>query len=394
MRCFGIILGLMVTAGLSGVSAAEKPDAKAKWKVEMRGLEGALQELIVDVSSDDRFNNKANFKRIESNAQKVSKLAEHINEMAESPEADPSVKVIAGVFTHEAKHAYQTLKWGHRTYARDVLRSLTGYCIACHTRNASGPAFAGLPPDSKIKALPASDRANVLAAIRQFGEAYKVYLGLVDDKKLAATDAFEWERAVRSALAIAVRVEKDPAKAEAVVKAVQANAQAPFFMREQAKSWGKSIEAWKAEGKVSTSSEEGLYAEALRLIARAKSEQQFTRDRSADIDYLRAGSVVHDLLLTHPKGKRVNEALYLAGICQEVLADLSLWEFGDFYFVACIQNAPHTEMAAKCYRKYEESVYLGYTGSAGTSVPDDVRRNLKVLEAMAGPSGGAVKAAP
>jgi len=41
-----------------------------------------------------------------------------------------------------------------------------------------------------------------------------------------------------------------------------------------------------------------------------------------------------------------------------------------------------------CYRRYEQSIFFGYTGSAGTGLPEDVRNKLKELKNLADPEIG------
>ena len=76
MKLRGSSLGLSVF--LIGIALAFSHGAMAgstkesrSWAQKMRNLEVSLQELLVDVSSDERFNSPKNFKRIESNAQKL-----------------------------------------------------------------------------------------------------------------------------------------------------------------------------------------------------------------------------------------------------------------------------------------------------------------------------------
>ena len=57
------------------------------------------------------------------------------------------------------------------------------------------------------------------------------------------------------------------------------------------------------------------------------------------------------------------------------------------YYEACIRNAPHTEVSGKCYKKYEANVNFGYTGSGGTSIPEDLQTLLKELKKLAAVGG-------
>ena len=102
-------------------------------------------------------------------------------------------------------------------------------------------------------------------------------------------------------------------------------------------------------------------------------------DRSADMLYLRASAVLHEQLGRFPQGPKSAEAFFLLGVCYEILRDFDLWTLGDTYFEACIHRSPHTPLSESCYRKLEESILAGYTGSAGTRVPVEIEGKLQRL---------------
>lgn len=374
------IVALLFSAPSMG---AEKPKA---WAEKMKGLEATLRDLLIDLSSDERFASSAGMKRVEKNAEKLAKLAHELKDQkGASPDADPSVQIIAGQFAREADHAYRTLTWGHRDYARDVLKSVTSYCMACHTRTNAGPSFKSGVLAPELQKLKTVERADFLASTRQFDAALAEYEKLAGEPQGPNDNPFEWERAVRSGIALAVRVNRDPDRALKIINQVLASPGAPYFLKDQASHWKQSIADWKAEKPRKDPTEDSLRDEALRLIAAAKGMQRFPADRSADVLYLRASSTVHDLMSLAPQGKHVTEALYLAGMSYEVLNDLNLWDQHEPYYLACILRSPHTELARQCYRQYEQSVYYGYTGSGGTHLPKEVREKLKDLGQLAAP---------
>jgi hypothetical protein len=43
---------------------------------------------------------------------------------------------------------------------------------------------------------------------------------------------------------------------------------------------------------------------------------------------------------------------------------------------------PREAIAKKCFKEYEEETILGYTGSSGTNVPGEVRRDLNSLKKL------------
>jgi hypothetical protein len=374
--------------GSAPIPAFSSGNGSKDWAASMKGLEKALQELLLDLNNDKRFSSTKNFGRIEKNAEKFAKLAHELKVTnADSPDADPTIQIIAGQFSDEAKEAYKLLASGHRDYAREKLRSMTGYCMACHTRNSNGPSFQGIIAAPAVQSLRGLERADFFTSTRHFDRALDEYEKLLSEPANVEHRVFDWEKAIRAGLAISVRVKKDPERSLSIIDRVLAAPKAPFFLREQAIEWKKSLNAWKAEGRVTPQTEEGYYAHAIKLLGDARALQKYPADRSADVLYLRASSAVHDLLSFAPNGKYATDALYLAGLCYEVLHDLNLWDQHEFYYLACIKRSPHTEIARQCFKHYEQSVFFGYTGSGGTHIPSDVGMRLKYLELLSTPSG-------
>jgi hypothetical protein len=387
MKSLHWIPALILLSGVclapSTVFGAEGAQPKT-WQQKMRGLEQSLKDLLFDLGSNERFNDPKNFKRIQKNADALAALAHDLKiKDGDAPDADPSIKIIAGQFDKEAGRAAQTLKLGHREYARGVLKSLTSYCMACHTRSG-GLSFGGALPSDAFQKFTPLEKAAFFTATRQFDRSLEEY-ELILAKSKPDGSIFDWEKALRSSLAIAVRVKKDPDRSLSLVERALSNPNSPYFLKEQATQWKASIEKWKAEPSQKAQTEAGYYAQALRLMSQAKELQKYPADRSADVLYLRASSAVHDLMSFAPNGAHATEALYLAGLSYEVLRDLKLADIHEVYYLACVNRSPHTEIAQRCYRQYEQSVYFGYTGSSGTHLPAEIQKQLRELETLAQP---------
>src|SRR6185437_5128722 len=134
--------------------------------------------------------------------------------------------------------------------------------------------------------------------------------------------------------------------------------------------------------------EEDWYGEAQRLYQAALTATKYYHDRSSDILYLRFSLAAHELLTRFPNGKHTGDALLLAGTAYELLDDWLISPLPGLYFEACVRKMPHSEIAHQCYVRLEEGIYFGYTGSAGTDVPEDVRKTLRELRRLAAPQGG------
>jgi tetratricopeptide (TPR) repeat protein len=268
-----------------------------------------------------------------------------------------------------------------------MLNQVSSYCIACHTRNNSGPSFASLPLEPLSKNLSPLEQAKFYAATRQYDRALDIFQKILNDPVAPIERPLEWEQAIRYGLSIAVRVKQDPDQARALVERVIGAKNSPFFLKQDALKWKDSIIQWKDETPKKAMTEEGLFSQATQLIVQARELQKYPRDHLADVLYLRASAVIHELLQKVPDGHRAQEALLMAGMCYDILRPLGLEGIHEIYYDACIKKAPHTATSETCYRRYEQSTYEGFTGSAGTYLPDDIKQKLQKLEGLAHPEG-------
>ena len=363
-------------------AAADQSPLNAPWSKKMQELYKTLSELLTDVTSEKRFSDPANKYRIENETAHLASLAHDLKNTTISPDADPTVPLVAALLAQETKRAVLELKKDNRGYARNILRTVPSYCIACHTRNSSGPQFAKLPFEPTSASLTPVERGEFFAATRQFDRAQKEFIQVVQDPKAAASYNFDWEKAVHQSLSIAVRVKKDANQANEIIQAVLNMKTAPVSIQQDAQVWKTSVQDWQAESHHPFTTEEGLYAEALRLMAKAKDTQKYPMDRTADILYLRASAVTHDLLQSAPQGTHAEEALLLAGVSYEVLSPLKTEDLHEFYYEACIRRAPHSSIGDLCYQKYEQSVFFGYSGSGGSDIPKDIQQKLLELRTL------------
>ncbi len=357
--------------------------AQTKWKEKMQGLYQSLSDLLTDVCSDERYYDSKNAARIEREIKSISTFSHELNKNSKEPaQADPTLQLFSGFLANETNEAYRSFRDGQIGYARDILRSVPGNCLACHSRNASGPDFVSLPlePSAALKPI---EKAEFYAATRQFDRAIELYQKVIRGQEKPKLDFYGLEKAERDALLIAVRFKRDPALAKAIVQSALDNTESPRFLKDDAAQWKKSIEEWELEVPREIKTEEGLYAESQRLIARARTVQTYSMDHSADIIYLRASTTLYDLVQAAPNGKHVSEALLLLGMCYEVLSPHRMENLHNVYYEACIERSPHSEIARTCYRRYEQSMYLGFTGSAGTHLPQEIKKHLLDLWAIA-----------
>ncbi|HND86326.1 MAG TPA: hypothetical protein PLU50_10980, partial [Pseudobdellovibrionaceae bacterium] len=320
-----------------------------------------------------------NAQKIVMNVRQLAELSKQVHKNNAPPDSDPTVSMIASQFEDEIVRSVEALQLGHREYARHVIRNSTAYCIECHTRSQIGPSFADQRLDKTIQNLAPLDRAEYLASIRRFDAAVTEFEGVLKSAKTIQ----EWNRSARNSLAITVRFQNNVDRALNIVEVILKSDSAPRYLKADAVAWKKALIDWKKEGLTNKTPKGDLLNRAKFLITRAQKNQGFSTDHGSDVDFLRASALLHEAMGTDLKGIAKSEALYLSGITYESLRDLSFWTLHEQYYEACIRNTPHTPMAQKCFRKYEENVVIGFSGSSGFMLPADVQEKLNELRSLA-----------
>lgn len=385
-RILGVLMMFFV------LHASANKTQTPEWHQKMRELSETLKEVYPLLLSSKRFNDKKNAPKIEAGFKKLSALGHVINSatLSQMPQAaranDPTIEILSDLFKSETDRAYREYKAGRKEFARTILRPVTSYCIACHTRSDTGPKFSNLLASPEIKTMDRLSRAEMLAAIRDYDQALQEFESIVRDRSIARAAPFDWETAIHYALALAVRVQKDPDRTQKIIENVLATSEAPVFVKESAEAWKESVKVWKEEVSRTLSTQDGRLAEAKRLLARAQSSQKYPNDESGEIDYLRASAVAHDLMANKVEGTMLSETLLITGTAYEALGDLRIWSLHELYYESCIRSAPKSTESKACYASLERSIYAGYSGSGGTFLPRDVLQKLTELKKLAGVS--------
>jgi len=343
----------------------------------MQKLYQTLAGVLTDSSCEERFCSKDSHDKVAEELKNLSSLSHTMKDKVfAGSNIDPTLSILAGYLSEEVNAANAAFKAGKTEYARSLIHSIPGTCIACHSRNDSGTQFDHLALEPTSPLLKPIEKAEFYAATRQYDRAEKSFLDLIQSKEVAANDPYTWEHAIQESLTIAIRVKRDPALASKIIDTALTQKNAAAYVKEDLSQWKKSIQSWQKEPKHSLVNEKTLLDEGKRLITAAHRQQKYPMDHSADILYLRASSAYYDLIQSAPNGKHVSEALLMEGICNEVLSLRGFEDLHRLYYQACITKTPHSIIAMDCYRRYEHSTIIGYTGSAGTSVPEDVKQQL------------------
>ena len=355
----------------------------------MRSLAASINNLIPFISESESAGtakqNKEDLAKIEDLNRAVGALKGQVQKHGGSNAAkasDPMFNMLVANFSEDIDRATQAYKNGNVQYARAVLRGTVAYCNGCHTRteNTSKFKFPIFPEAMKKLSLP--EKMKFFAANRRFDEALKVFNEYLDGNKMQSMDSYEFEKSVEIAVSILVRVQDNADPAIALLKKVRKADQTSENFAKELDGWEAALLEWKKEKQPTLDSNSQYFSRAKELYNRAAKRQDFPFDRKANVDYLRATALMHKLLESHSDSKDVSEVYFMLGKSYEVLQDLGIWSLHEHYYEACIREAPKTALASECFKSFEESVTMGFTGSSGTKLPSEVKQKLKTLKGL------------
>ncbi|MCB9025242.1 MAG: hypothetical protein H6625_02920 [Bdellovibrionaceae bacterium] len=360
---------------------------KANWQADMHKLALSMSKLLPLAVSSKEFHNPANSKIINTEMQQLVEVSKNLENNEHATKGDPILKFTAKKFSEDLGYAYEQYKMGNSDFAQNNIRNATTYCMGCHTRNNQGRKLEwswGVDLD-KLNKL---DQAQYLTAIRDFDKALMAYRNLLSNKKLAMTSPQSWETSAKKSMAILVRVKRDPVLAGQIVNEIINFNSVPPSMQQTLLEWQKSIKEWEKDNnlqkKIQKTSHKEQLAKANQLLQKGWQSTQFPQSSAGAIYFLRASSLLHDLLESPGTKKEEAQALYTAGLVAERLKDINLWTLHEAYYESCIRTLPRTQLAKKCYLRYEAVVLANYIDNhyAG-QVPVHIRNHLDRLRKTA-----------
>lgn len=339
----------------------------------------ALQEIA---ASPESFRRPGNYSQLAALIDRLAGIAHIMPQVTDVTR--PGLSALASVYAEYLADLKAGLKEGNPVYLRNRIRTAAGFCFECHTSAPADKSFQD--PERRVDALNLTpfQKAEFLAATRQFDKAIALYKDILSKEPAATARSTELPHAVRNALTLAVRVKGDPKLAQEILDRVEGRKDLSQFFRGQIAAWKKDVNEWKKEKPLDDSAPAVSWLEkARRLADRGRSLQAYPADHAGDVSYLRAVLFAQQALARPVTPERKAEAFAVLGEAHAVLEDPLLWNLDDYYFEACITGLPHTETARACFDRWLQETTFGYTGSAGLDLPRDLPAKIDRLRRLA-----------
>jgi tetratricopeptide (TPR) repeat protein len=356
-------------------------DEQPKVREAMHQTFQSLMNLQPFLNAPDAFRNPKNREAI---AKEVHTLADlHHAFPPGAAKQEPGQNAILQVFSSYLSDTQTALQQGNVDYARSRLRTVTGFCLSCHTRVSNSWDFEDL--SHRVGSLKVSDfqKGEFYAATRQFDKALGIFRLVLDVSPKDEMGVVEYVRALRHSLSIKVRVQEDQVGTLELLDRLSRKKDLPEYVKRLIAAWKEDAVFWQTDPvPVKNFTAEALIGKARTLLGRAERRRAFPSDDNGEISYLRASGYLHEALQRVPPSRQSAEALYLLGLSYDALQEPFLWELTLLYFEACIRQAPHSEQAKQCYLHYARKSVSSYSGEGGTFVPEDEMKRLGELRRL------------
>jgi hypothetical protein len=377
--CGFTAIGLMLMSANAALGVDSKPASNPEQTKEiMNGIYASIRQVLPISLNDKAFYDPKNRTEIQKHLDNLSKSSHLLSQHAKLK--DESFKFVSQSFQRDSREVANWFREGRTDEARYMLHNITENCISCHMKGAGTgkfPATAGFFENIDIASLNEMERARLQIATRQFDEAMKTYETVFETKKLAPSDLIFLD-AFSDYLKVAIRVQRDTARPLKVLEKYHSSQKLPQFVETQLADWIDALKDLSASKAQKPSLEI-----ARNWMAKAQKQMKYPRDRDGMIYFIAASGVLNDLISAESlKKDELAEGYYMLGYIEEIIGR-SFWVSQSEYMLeAAVRTSPKSRYAREAYALLEEYVYLDYSGSSGTNIPNDVQQNLEELKKL------------
>ncbi len=364
-----ILAAALLTAATVLPSSAHSEEVKDK----MHSLIGPFRGIQPYLADEESFLDKDNHDKIESLILSLRKNFHTVEDVPsryhDFPGFDTNLQLVIDLLNDSSRRFSE----GKTSYAWWRLRMLPPSCFACHATYGVKSSYSNqFAVDPSLDPL---DKGRFLLATRQFAEAKKSFLAVLQDPEYT----FNYDEVLRSLLVITTRNQQTPAEGAEMFEGILATAKLPEEDAHLVSLWIKELRAWSKESQ--KPGPDDLARGEKLIVSGASTGIDFYQN---DVALLRGTALVQQQLDQGavPQGKRAH-ALYLLGFAYLQMPLFFAETWAEMYLEQCISEFPGSKDAKQSFILYRNHVLDDYTGTAGTDVPDDVKLRLEELRKKA-----------
>lgn len=366
------LLMLSTSGTIFGLPVKNRPEIKSTMQQFYKEI-SVLLPLSLD---DEAFFDKKKDTQIKTSLKKLDELSKSLGNSTKVL-GDEAVGQIASEFKYFSQEAYTAFNNGHKPKAQALIQYQSESCMSCHT-------MRGSQSEPKLKLdflaqiayedLGPWEKARFLTIARQFSASMNEYERLLSSAELSDSQKI-LSNAYLEYLVLGLRVKDDMPRVKSFLKKRVASSD-PAIVKEALVSWVDTIE------KVESIKKPWSMETAKHLMKLGEGHKRFPADRRGMVYYIIASKIIRAEVESLDRKDVLGraKAQFLLGQCELVLDAFNFKSLN--YFAKAIKLAPSSKFAAEALRLYKEHLYLSFSGSSGTHIPEREMAMLKELTGL------------
>ena len=358
--------------GSGPARAAERgaaPNGDAEALAAMAEIVAALGTVLPLSLSDARYADPASREKLLAALRELAGNGARLE--AHGRDRGAGFGFLAGSLARDSAEILRRYEEERFAESRFLLHQLTDNCVACNSRLPDAkahPLGRTLFEDPAIAQLPPEERVELEVATRQFDSAIDTYEALFAAPGASPTD-LDLLGALDGYLELCLRVQGDPKRPATAFEKLAARDDTSPPLRAALLAWVAALGELAEEPAPAPS-----LAAARALLEAARDSSRFPDDRRALVPYVAASGLLHRYVAGEGRSAaELGEAYYWLGFIEAHVGRAFWLSQTEHFLEASIRTAPGEPSAENAFVLLEEFVVSGYTGSAGVSVPEDVR---------------------
>lgn len=342
----------------------------------------ALTELLPYLQDQASFLDKTHEPQIKEKLMgldKALKTAKHETLLKHDLFA-PSYALI----TENMNESLKAFEAGKKSYSHWMLQELTNLCLDCHTRVPESHASSFQSGELQLE--PAKFKTSYTLAtaqllVRRYTDAKNTFIRDIQDK-LIKKDFDNLFLPFQQILLIDTKVQRDLEGMEKTIDLYLKKETMPDSMKKTLKKWQKRLSFWKKDlfykNGIRTDKELNLFIK--NKLTPLKNTAYL--DESYQVDLLIGSGLLSHYFFINQDTKMAPEISYWLGLLEKRLKRNNFFGSGDYFLKQCIRKYPKHQVARECLNEYKESVEFDFSGSGGTVIPLEVKKEIEDFDKL------------
>ena len=372
------------------VFAADPPKEQLQAKAVMSKVYESFVKIIPYVySTNNKLSNSATRKDKDDLLKNLTDISQFFKnakhaEVFQRPGFKPSLETI----NNHLEETILSVQSDNFLFAQKRLNVLGALCVSCHSQLPGSISKNAFGSDIKEEKRDRFDSdfsyANYLFLVRHFDESRKYFEKTIESAlgKTDSSSTMEVVSSLKKILSIDTKIKYDYKKVKAFIEKWKKDSRLSLNDKKMVQRWDDDLKSWKDFDPATVKS---IPAFIEKYLSHLDLKKEIVFSGEADITFLITSGVLFNYLVENPDSQMAPEILYWMSMAEHRMGQTYFFSLGDLYLKDCIKKYPSSPYAKKCYQEYADSLEAGYTGSAGTDIPLEEKKELKKLKSFLKP---------